>query len=191
MRPRFLLFPFLCAVLCAQSALAQDRGGFTFITTIGYGLQSNGEFAVYDYSSGDSHTYGGSTYSALAGLNLGIGGFVAKDTALMLRFSGTAFTAKYLNSGRSEDETIVTSGAVVLGVQHWRTERFNWEAGVGYGVYTTEHVDEVGLGLMVGAAYSFYQYKKLSLQLGIEDAVYAGHTQTVNSLGFCFGLQLL
>jgi len=191
MRPRLLLFALLCATVLARPASAQDRGGFTLLTTIGYGLQSSGEFVVNDYISNDSRSYGGDTYSALAGMNFGIGGFVSKDTALMARFSGTAFTAKYLNSGRSEDETVITSGVVVLGVQHWRTERFNWEAGVGYGVYTTEHIDEVGLGLMVGAAYSFYQHKKLSLQVGVEDALYTGHIQTVNNLGFCFGIQLL
>lgn len=191
MRPRFLAFAFLSVIMLPYTVSAQDRGSFTLLATIGYGLQSNGEFTVYDYMSGDSHTYGGSTYSSVAGLNLGIGGFLTKDTALMARFSGTAFTAQYLDSGRQENETVVTSGVLVLGVQHWVTDRFNWEFGVGEGIYSTEHVDEVGMGWMAGVAYSFYSHKKLSLQVGVEDALYVGHTQTVNSLGFCFGIQLL
>jgi len=190
MRPRFLLFAFLCAVVCARTAYAQDRGGFTFLATIGYGLQSNGEIRVGDYS-GDVRYYGGGTYSSWAGLNFGIGGFVSRNTALMLRLSGTGFTAKYLDQNRIEDETDVVSGVAVLDVQHWITDRVNLEGGVGYGIYSTDVQDAIGLGLLLGAAYSFFQSGKISLQVGIEDALFCGHNQTVNNLGFCFGLQLL
>lgn len=192
MRPRFLFLVFLVLVISAPMAHAQDRGGFTFIMTLGYGLQSGGEIKVGDYyGSGNARTYGGGTYSSLAGLNLGIGGFVAKDTALMLRLSGTDFTAKYLDEGYSENETDVVSGVAVLGVQHWATDRFNWEAGAGYGIFSWEDHDEMGVGFMLGAAYSFYQNGKVNLQLGIEDALVTGHAQTVNSLGFCFGFQVM
>jgi hypothetical protein len=178
--------------MSAPVAHAQDRGGFTLLGTLGYGLQSNGVITVYDYYYyGEPRTYGGGTYSSWAGLNLGIGGFIAKDTALMLRFSGTSFTAKYIDEYRAEKETDVVSGVMVLGVQHWIQDRFNVEAGAGLGIFSTgKNDDESGLGLMLGGAWSFYQHKKLSLQLGIEDAVFAGDT-TVNSLGFCFGVQLL
>jgi hypothetical protein len=109
----------------------------------------------------------------------------------MLRLSGTTFTAKYLDQNRTENETDVVSGVAVVDVQHWITDRVNLEGGVGYGVYSTDVQDELGLGLLLGAAYSFFQSGKISLQVGIEDALFCGHNQTVNNLGFCFGLQLL
>src|SRR5690349_8440988 len=101
MRPRFLFIALLLLATSAPRANAQDRGGFTMLATLGYGLQSNGEFVVSDYITGDPRTYGGSTYSSVAGLNAGIGGFLTKDTALMARISGTTFTAKYLDQYRS------------------------------------------------------------------------------------------
>ena len=59
-------------------ALAQneaDRGGFTLLLNAGLGLQ-------YDEAFEESA-------AGLAGLNLGVGGFLTRDLALMFRISGT------------------------------------------------------------------------------------------------------
>ena len=75
MRPCFLLlFALICIAAHASTASAQDRGGFTLLATLGYGLQTNSSVEVGDNYTGDLRSYGGGTYSAYAGLNFGIGG---------------------------------------------------------------------------------------------------------------------
>lgn len=164
-----LLFSIL---LSARPACCQERGGFTLLLSMGYGLQNGGA--------------GEGTSEGLAGLNLGIGGFVSKDVALMFRISGTQ--ASYDQPGYGS--TDVTSGVGAFDVQWWATKRLNFEFGGGFG-FVSNSRDERGLGLLACVGYTVLLRGKYSLQIGIEDALMTNDNFTVQNVGFNIGFQFL
>lgn len=103
--PVILWSPFHVA---GQEQALPDRGGFTLLLDAGLGLQHDGYF--------------GETEAGFAGVNLGIGGFLTRDLALVFRVSGT--TVSYDGLGQ-------TSGVGGPTAQLWLNDRLHLEGGVG------------------------------------------------------------
>jgi outer membrane receptor protein involved in Fe transport len=162
--------------VCAAPARSQeDRGGFTLLLTLGYGLQNG--------------AIGDDTYDGIGGLSFGIGGFVEDDVALMFRLSGTNVQYDYMLYGYDYSQDSV-SGVAVFDVQWWTTDRLNLEFGGGFGFVDIDSYSDRGLGLYAGIGYAVLLRAKHSLQLGIEYApVFAD--DTVNNLCFNVGFQFL
>jgi hypothetical protein len=178
---RRLLVPFLalCVLMPARAALSQERSGFTLLLSLGYGMQSG----VID----------GETGSGLGGLNLGIGGFVSDNTALMFRISGTnvSYDFQFPFSSITVTDDVV-SGVGVFDVQYWATDRFNVEFGAGYGIVSSDYLgDDRGFGMLAAAGYSVLLRQKHSLQLGLEYAPVILDNETIHNIGFCVGFQFL
>jgi hypothetical protein len=145
-----------------------DRGGFTLLLNLGLGYQNDG--ALPDAETG------------LAGLNLGIGGFLTDDLALWFRASGTVVSYPSFTQ---------TSGVGAPALQYWVNDRFNVEGGVGIGFWDVEGVNEGGLGLILGAGYAVFNSGKHNLQIGVEYAPAFTNPETVHNVGVTFGWQLL
>ena len=156
------------AAATAQSA--PDRGGFTMLLNLGVGRQNDGALP-------DAKT-------ALAGLNLGIGGFLTDDLALWFRASGT--TAQYDEFGFDQ-----TSGFGGPALQYWVNDKFNIEGGVGAGLWVVEDTDETGLGIMLGMGFVIFNSGRHNLQIGVEYAGAFTDPETVHNMGLTFGWQLL
>lgn len=153
-----------------------DRSGFTLLLTMGLGLQSN-EFI-------DESTAG------LGGLNLGIGGFVSPDLAVMFRATGTNVT--FDDIGFFSTDVEVVSGAGGVSVQYWPSDFVNLEGGVGFGFANSDPgTDERGFGLILGAGFSFFHRAKNSLQVGVEYAPVFLDGGNVHNVSIAFGWQLL
>jgi hypothetical protein len=105
----------------------------------------------------------------------------------MIRATGAAAPYGYTQASG------VASSLLLAGVtvQYWASDRFNIEGGPGVGTWTTEGADETGLGLVVGAGYSFFQSRKISLHTGLEWAPGFTRSGMVHSVGFTLGFQLL
>jgi hypothetical protein len=176
----------------ASQARAQDRGGFTLLMTLGYGIQA-GDFTG-QASTNIDQVQGIVTgaRNGLAGLNLGIGGFVSKNTALMLRLSGT--TAKgeyYVRYHQAPKTTDITSGAMALDMQRWLGDRWNVEIGAGVGFLQSTLDNHRGVGLFAAIGYSVLCRGGHSLQIGIEDAHYHDSDREIDNIGLCVGFQFL
>src|SRR5688500_2880190 len=65
----------LAIFLAGGHVFAQERGGFTLLVDLGVGVQND--------------TTIDKTQVGLAGLNVGVGGFLTRDFALMFRIAGT------------------------------------------------------------------------------------------------------
>ncbi|MDH4036972.1 MAG: hypothetical protein OEX18_14840 [Candidatus Krumholzibacteria bacterium] len=186
MRKRLIPLLALLVLLPSRAALCQERGGFTLLLTLGYGLQSGG--------------IGEGTSDGLGGLNLGIGGFVSEDTALMFRISGTNVSYQYdamydqprIGGSQSMYKEDVVSGVAVFDVQYWPTSRLNLEIGGGFGFVSSDYLyDERGVGLLGAMGYTVLLRGKYSLQLGVEYAPVVLGGGTINNLGFNVGFQFL
>ena len=167
-----LLLSALLVVPSAASAQQQpEHSGFTLMLNIGAGLQDDG--ALPESQVG------------LAGLNLGIGGFVSERVAIWFRASGT-------NAAYSTPQGDVTqvSGFGGPAVQYWATERVALEGGVGIGFWDIEGTNEGGLGLMLGASYVFWTNGGHSLFVGAEYAPAFTDPETIHNYGLVFGWQL-
>lgn len=143
-----------------------ERSGFTLLLNLGLGLQKDGAFP-------ESQT-------GLAGLNLGIGGFLNERTALWLRISGT--NVSYGSFSQA-------SGFGGPAVQHWVNDRFALEGGVGLGFWNVGGTTESGLGLLLGATYAFWTNGGHNLSLGLEYAPAFTDPETVHNFGLVFGWQ--
>ncbi|MEN8008271.1 MAG: hypothetical protein ABFS42_14740 [Candidatus Krumholzibacteriota bacterium] len=149
-----------------------DRSGFSLLLTLGLGLQK--------VASSDMET-------GLGGLNLGIGGFVSPDLAVMFRFSGTSVT--YDEWYGNID---FTSGVGGPCVQYWVDDSINLEGGLGLGFADNgEGWDDQGFGVILGFGYSFYHKKKTSFQMGVELAPAFIDGETIHNISIAFGWQLL
>jgi hypothetical protein len=180
MRRRLVPLIALCILVPAHAAQSQDRDGFTLLLSLGYGMQSG----AIEGESGDG----------IGGLNLGIGGFVSDNTALMFRLSGTNVSYDYQLPFSSQTSSAdFVSGVAVLDVQYWATNRLNLEFGGGFGFASSDYLidDERGLGLLVGAGYSVLLRGKYSLQFGVEYAPVVLDEATIHNVGFNVGFQFL
>lgn len=154
------------AEVAAQSPI--DRGGFTLMLDLGLGLQHDAAI--------------GTTESGLAGINLGIGGFLTDRLALLFRASGTNVAYGPVRQ---------VSGTAGPALQYWANDRLSVTAGGGLGLWSVEDVNESGLGLVVGVHYAIWQSGRHSLFLGVDYAPAFTEPETVHNLGFLFGWQLL
>lgn len=155
--------------LAAQApAGEQNREGFTLILDLGLGFQRD-EFI-------------GTTETGLGGLNLGIGGFVTEDLALMLRISGTNVDYGGLPQ---------VSGFGGPALQYWPNDRLGLTGGVGMGFWEALGVDDTGLGLVFGAQYAILRRTGYNLFLGVDYAPAFTDPATVHNFAILFGWQLL
>jgi len=156
----------LPADVAAQSPL--DRGGFTLMLDLGLGIQHDEAI--------------GTTESGLAGLNLGIGGFLTDRLALLLRASGTNVSYGPVRQ---------VSGTAAPALQYWVDDRLSLTGGVGLGLWSIEDVNESGLGLVLGVDYAIWQSGRHGLFVGLDYAPAFTDPETVHNLGILFGWQLL
>ena len=167
----FLLATLLSTTLLPVASMAQDgpdRSGFTMLLNLGVGFQRD-QFLE-------------ETNTGLAGLNLGLGGFLNPNLALMFRASGTNVSIGPVNQ---------ISGTGALSVQYWPAERFNFEAGVGFGFWDIEGAGDEGLGLVLATSYAFWSNGKHNLYVGAEFAPVFADPDPIYNMGLVFGWQLL
>jgi hypothetical protein len=153
---------------------AQDRGGFTALVDIGVGVQNDA--AIEETEVG------------LAGLNYGVGGFLTEDLALMFRLSST--NVRYDLAAAGDYRQV--SGVGGPAVQWWLSDKFNVEAGAGFGFWSANTgEDNRGFGLLLGAGVTLLNRGKHHLQLGVQYAPAFTDPGTVHNVGFTFGYQLM
>jgi hypothetical protein len=150
----------------AQSR-SPDRQGFTMSFAAGVGLQR-------DEIAGETKTAG-------AGLDVGLGGFVNEELAILFRISGT--NAKYGSLWQ-------TSGTAGAAAQYWIGDRLRLEGGVGGGFWSYDQRRDVALGLILAAGYSIWHNATSSVSLGVEYAPAFTDPDTVHNLGFVLAWQL-
>ena len=146
------------------------RQGFTALVNFGVGVQRIGEL---DPSFG------------FAGVNVGVGGFLTNDLAVLVRFSGTSVNRDL----GSFDSVTLLSGVLGPTVQYWVSDRINIQGGVGPSFWEEGSSRETGLGLIVGMGAVVYSKRKHSLQVGVEYAPAFTDSATVHNLGVTFGYQ--
>ena len=176
----FIAFPLHSAT--AQSDAEPDassaRGsGFTLLLNMGVGMQNDG---AYEESA-----------IGLSGLNIGIGGFLTDNIALMFRISGTSvkysFDAEFFGTEFDIDQTSGVGGPTI---QYWVSDKLNIEGGLGYGFWSSEGFSESGFGAILGIAYVVFQTGNSNFQVGAEFAPAFLDPETVYNFGLVFGWQL-
>lgn len=122
----------------------------------------------------------------LAGANLGVGGFLTEDLALMFRLSGTN-VAYDLGLPETFSQVSAVGGPAV---QYWISDRFNLEAGVGLGIWNADDEEgDRGLGLILGAGVTIFNRGKHNLQVGVEYAPAFTKPGAIHNVGFTLGYQ--
>ena len=153
------------------SALAQDRGGFTFLVDAGVGIQNDSSIEE--------------TAVGLSGLSFGVGAFLTENLAPMFRLSATI--VNYDLSGFDYGQT---SGFAGPSLQYWLSDRFNVEGGAGLGFWRGDtDEDSRGFGLLLAAGYSIFNRGKHNVQLGVHYTPAFTDPGTVHNFGFTFGYQ--
>ena len=171
---RLAVLVVVAMVLGGSRGFAQDRGGFTALVDIGVGVQHDA--AIEETEIG------------LAGLNLGVGGFLTEDLALMFRLSSANVRYDLVAPGDYRQ----VSGVAGPALQWWLSDRLNVEAGAGFGFWSANTgEDNRGLGLLVGAGITLLNRGKHHLQVGIQYAPAFSDPGTVHNVGFTFGYQLM
>ena len=191
--PRLPFFALLAFVLCAaplsaSAAWSADdygsyREGFTLELTLGVGYQ------MYTPDKGESRNEIG-----LGGLNLGIGGFLNEDMAVLFRFSGTNVTHDVSGVDMS-----TVSGVGGPAIQYWFSEALKVEAGAGFAVVRAEVEtplgtiggDDEGWGGIVAIGYGIWHNDNHSLQVGVEYAPAWFDELLIHNMAATFGWQLL
>ena len=162
-----LMLGCLAAAGSAQQ-VTPDRSGFTLLLNIGVGFQRDEFF--------------GTTETGVEGINLGLGGFLNEDLALMFRTSGTSVTY---------DAGTQVSGTVGPTLQYWASDKLMLEGGAGLGLWDFEGSNDAGFGMILGIGYSVWNNEGHSLYLGAEYAPAFTDPATVHNFGIVFGWQLL
>ena len=147
------------------------RQGFTVLVNLGLGFQKDDgleESAI-----------------GLAGANVGVGGFLTEDLALLFRISGTK--VRYDFGGFGELDQL--SGVVGTTVQYWATDRLTIEGGGGVGFWRTEDENERGFGLILGVGAVVFKKGTHNLVVGAEYAPGFTDSGTVHNFGITFGYQ--
>lgn len=171
---RLLALSAVVTVASVGTAFAQsatDRQGFTLLVNLGAGIQN--DTALEE------------TRPAVAGVNIGIGGFVTRNLAILGRFSGTG--AVY-ETGFGDMRQV--SGVLAPTVQYWVSDRLNVEGGAGFGVWAAEGESDRGFGLVLGAGVTVFNRGRHNLQVGVEYAPAFTEPGTVHNFGITFGYQL-
>ena len=169
---RFIALIVFISAAAAGAAFAQssDRGGFTFLVSLGAGIQSDAALEE--------------TKAGIAGINFGVGGFIKPNMAILGRLSGTS--ASY---DTDFGEISQTSGVFGPSLQYWMNDKVYVEGGVGVGFWNIEDGNDQGLGVLLGAGYTVWNRGKHNLQVAVEYAPVLTDTK-VHNFGFTFGYQL-
>ena len=146
------------------------RSGFTVLVNLGVGIQSDADLD--------------STAVGFAGVNLGIGGFLTNDLALLFRFSGTTVMHDDLFGTVQQ-----ISGVVGGTLQFWVNDRFTVEAGGGIGFWRAEDEQQTSAGLILSGAGVVWKKGGHNLLVGAEYAPAFTESGTVHNLGITFGYQ--
>ena len=163
----------------ASAPVNFDREGFTLLLSLGLGFQS---------IEGESET-------GLGGLNLGIGGFIQDNLAVMARVSGTN-----VSDNESGVEASLLSGTFGVTLQYWVNDKLYLEAGPGLGFARAEvsvaglgsaSEDETGFGLILGGGFVVFNQGKSNIHIGIEYAPVFVESFNINNIGVTVGYQLL
>jgi hypothetical protein len=145
------------------------RSGFTALVTLGLGVQRDDFYEE--------------TVTGLAGVNLGLGGFVTDQIAILGRFTGTRGDYGFVQQ---------TSGVIGATAQIWLNSRVAVEGGAGLGFWSDDDEDsDVGFGLIVGALASIISRGSHNLVGGIEYAPAFTSAGTVHNIGFVVGYQFI
>jgi hypothetical protein len=146
--------------------------GFTFELNLGLGITR---------FSPDGHA-AATNENGLGGLDVGIGGFINRQNALMLRISGTQFGA---GTDANGDAIQFLSGFVGPSLQHWIGEDVFVGGGMGIAVLslvsgTTTRASDRGFGLdgRVGYAFSHSASNAFHGSLEISTGLYDGGAVT-------------
>ncbi len=173
---RFALAVALSSIMVAAAAgnaaaqTSADRSGFTLLVNLGVGIQNDTSLAENGVG--------------LAGVNVGVGGFIKPNLAILGRFSGTS--ASYETPFGDVRQV---SGVIGSTLQYWATDKVSLEGGAGLGLWSVEDESDRGFGLILGVGYTVWNRGKHNLQVGLEYApVFTDGT--VHNFGFTIGYQL-
>lgn len=125
------------------------------------------------------------TAVGLAGANLGLGGFVTPNLAIMARVSGTNVSYDTIFGDIAQ-----VSGVLAPTLQYWANDRVSLEGGVGMGFWNAEGESSTGVGLILGVGFTLFNRGKHNLQLGLEYAPAFTEPGSVHNFGITFGYQL-
>ena len=156
-----------------------DREGFTLLLSLGLGYQA---------IDGESET-------GLGGLNIGLGGFINDNLAVMGRISGTN-----VSESEASIEVSLLSGTFGVTLQYWINDKLYVEGGPGLGFARVEvsvsgfgsaTEDETGFGFIVGGGFVLFNKGKNNIHIGVEYAPAFVESFNVNNIGLTVGYQLL
>ena len=134
------------------------RTGFTFEANIGAG---------YVHATDNSGNNANSD-TTLAGLDIGVGGFLSPSLALTFRIAGVTFTDQNDSSVRIVDEFVGPS------VQYWATDNAWLRAGIGLALISaltsddSTSISEHALGFDFGIGYSLTTHSKHTINFSAE-----------------------
>ena len=163
-------------VLAPAHAMAQTgphRDGFTIETSLGVGSTS---------VSGDGRS--SESYTSIAGLDLGIGGFVSPDVALTFRIAGTTYFVPASVFPESTQSIAMTSALVSPALQYWVSDRLFVGGGAGLGVWDNDADDppQTGFGLDARVGYGVLVGRRGTIFLTGE--ITAGFFDEGNTVGY-------
>jgi hypothetical protein len=171
-------------VLAPAHAMAQTgphRSGFTIETSLGIGSTT----VPRDGRSAESFT-------SIAGLDLGIGGFVAPDLAVTLRIASTTYFVPASIFPESTQWIAMTSAFVSPALQYWVSDRLFVGGGAGLGVWDNDADDppQFGVGLDARVGYGVLVGRRGTLFLTGE--ITAGFFDEGDTVGYALkvGAQL-
>ena len=126
----------------------------------------------------------------LAGLSVGVGGWVSEKVAISGRLAGVTI---------SEDDSQFSAIFVGPSAQYWVDEHFWLGGGLGFGIAATDNSGTsdglVGLGLDIRVGYTFSQNTQhtfnASLEINPSFLSEDGVSATATGIGMLFGYQYL
>ena len=166
-----LVFP-----VTAHAQLSEEplRKGFTLVVKAGTGFQQDGR--INDAAFG------------LQGVDLGLGEFLNKDLAVMLRISTVDVTYDNLFGFNQ------VSGFAGATLQYWMNDRVYIEGGPGIGFSRIKNRGDntaIGISALAGAGMSVHAWGKHNILVGIEySPAFYTTKSTIHSAGLKVGYQL-
>jgi hypothetical protein len=182
----------LFAIVIPSTALAQPvyqpraaasyRSGLTFEANLGLGavwLDRNSDGASSD------------TLGAVAGLNLGIGGFVTPQLAITLRAAGVTYS-----EDMGPDSASFVTGFLGPTAQYWFNDNVWAGGGLGLGFASLllgdiEYASEAGLGIVLRGGYTLSPTSKSSWNISAELTSAMLEQVDANGFGLLAGYQWL
>ena len=125
--------------------------------------------------------------TALAGLSIGLGGFVNRQLAITGRIAGGTYT---------ESDGRITQAFLGPAVQYWATPNFWFGGGIGFGIISIDingrgSDSNTDLGFDVRAGYTFNPDTKHSFNVSAEFSRSQADGGAISVLGLLAGWQIL